>query len=120
MTLFTDIMATDGSPVLDGHNGETVTHHPDGGSDAALVMIFAATPAEFTPASPGGMSDVRTGTLVVRKAVLATVSRKDKVTLRGAKWAVVTVDDLEHSWRLNIRRSERIESAPGDLRQPRV
>jgi hypothetical protein len=100
--------------------GETVTYHPTVGDDAELKALFSGNAADLVEGEPAGTSDARTGTLRVLKTELASPDRDDKVTIRSSKWDVVTIDDLEYAWRLNIRRSVAVERGAGSFRQPRI
>lgn len=120
MTELADIMADCGEPVLRESVGEAMTYHPDGGADAAIVASFTRDSSAMEDAEPGGTKEVRTGSVLVAKTEVASPTNDDKVTLRSAKWDVVTFDDLEYAWKLNIRRSVTLERGAQSFRMPRI
>lgn len=120
MSVLDDIMADCGEPVLREQLGEAMTHHPDGGSDAAFTATFDFESSAMADAEPGGRNDARTGSVLVAKTQLASVTSADKITLRSQKWDVVTVDDRDYAWVLNIRRSVPVERGATPFRMARI
>ena len=98
--------------------GETVTYHPGtfGAPDVSIEGIFGVNPADVVDTEPGGSNDARTSTFLVAKTELASATRDDHLTIRSEKWDVVTINDLDGIWRLNIRRSVAVERGAGRFR----
>ena len=118
MSTFVDMMTEAAFPAQLAVRGEAVTYHPSGAAnvaiDEALFNFDAATREE----GEMGSSDVRMGKLHIDKTDVASPSRADQGTIRSVKWDVVTIDDLDYAWRLNVRRSVTIERSAARFRQP--
>lgn len=118
MSTFVDMMTEAAFPAQLATRGEAVTYHPSGAANVSIdEALFAVDSATREEGERGG-NDARTGRLHIDKADVASPSRVDQVTIRSVKWDVVTIDDLDYAWRLNVRRSVAIERAAARFRQP--
>lgn len=100
--------------------GEAVTYHPDGAADVAIAEALFGLDAATRVEGERSSNDVRMGRLHIDKTDVASPSRKDQVTIRGVVWDVVTIDDLDYAFRLNMRRSVRITGSAARFRQELV
>lgn len=103
-------------PVQLATRGEAVTYHPDGDDDVAIAEVLFSLDAATREEGADGSSEVRMGKLHIDKTDVASPSRADQVTIRDVKWDVVTIDDLDYAWRLNVRRSIALDRGPGRFR----
>lgn len=117
MSAFVDMMTEAAFPAQLAVRGEAVTYHPSGAADVSIdEALFNLDPATRESGEHGD-DDNRTGRLYLDKADVASPSRKDQVTIRSEKWDVVTFDNLDYAWRLNMKRNVSIDRAASGFRQ---
>lgn len=117
MSQFVDMMTEAAFPVQLATRGEAVTYHPSGDDDVAIAEALFDLGAATHEEGTRGDDDVRTGRLHIDKTDVVSPSRKDQVTIRGVVWDVVTIDDLDYAWRLNMQSALRVETGAARFRQ---